>query len=331
MTDTNKSGDPVAPAAESPAPAARAETPAGSFGSTRGSGLARGRRPMSAAAPTANPAKADYKPTAIEVITHEREYRNPFASQEPASAPATEPVKVETPAAPAAVEAESKEQAASAAPVTLTEQPAEKPEIQILPPAEANRPAVRWESPSGLAPRREPQFGDRPDRARTEHRPSFRADRREDRVDGPRPEGRDPRRDQLQREPRQQFDQRPRRDQDVPADRGAPAAKAASGGFLGWLKRLLGAGKPADVPVARDSLGEPFNDAHRHRRRHRGGRGHGGSPQGYRGERFPQGGEYESRGGERHGGHRRRRHRGGPGRDRGGDPRSEGQQGGGAI
>jgi hypothetical protein len=286
---------------------------------------------MSAAAPAANPAKVDYKPTAVEVITHEREYKNPFASQEPANAPAAEPVKVETPAAAAAAEVESKQQAAPSAPVTAPEPAAEKPEIQILPPAEATRPAVRWESPSGSAARREPQFGDRPERARPDQRPSFRADRREDRNDEPRLEGRDPRRDQLQREPRQQFDQRPRRDQDVPVDHKPPTAKAASGGFFGWLKGLFGGTKPADEPVVRDSAGEAFNDGHRQRRRHRGGRGHGGNPQGFRGERYPQSGEFENRGGDRQGGHRRRRHRGGPGRDRGGDPRSEGQQGGGAI
>src|ERR1017187_8909562 len=173
----------------------------------------------------------------------------------------------------------------------------------------------------------------RSDRDRPDYRPSFRPDRREERGSEPRQEGRDPRRDQAQREPRPQFDQRPRREPGFAADRVAPEAKAPTGGFFGWLKGLFGRSKPAvEAPAGRDSGGEPFGDEHRHRRRHRGGRGHGGgNPQGFLGERSPQGSEYENRGGDRHGGPRRRRHRGGQGRDRGGDPRSEGQQGGGAI
>src|ERR1035438_8873156 len=195
-----------------------------------------------------------------------------------------------------------------------------------------NRPRS-WEPPTPSAPRGEPQFGGRPDRDRPDYRPSFRPDRREERGSEPRQEGRDPRRDQAPREPRPQFDQRPRREPGFAADRVAPEAKAPTGGFFGWLKGLFGRSKPAvEAPAGRDSGGEPFGDEHRHRRRHRGGRGHGGgNPQGFLGERSPQGSEYENRGGDRHGGPRRRRHRGGQGRDRGGDPRSEGQQGGGAI
>src|SRR5208283_2873990 len=142
MTDTNPSGEPVAPAAETPAPAASAETPpAASFGSGRGSGLARGKRSQSASAPSATPVKADYKPTAVQVITPTREYKNPFASPEPANAPASEPAIAEAPA-PSEAMAEVQQAPAPTAPA------AEKPEIQILPPAESNRSAVRWESPS---------------------------------------------------------------------------------------------------------------------------------------------------------------------------------------
>ena len=101
MTDTNSSGAALAPAADTQAPAASAETTAGNFGGTRGSGLARGKRQSSAAAPTANTAKSDYKPSALEVITPASEYKNPFASPEPVSAPAAEPAKIEPPAAPA--------------------------------------------------------------------------------------------------------------------------------------------------------------------------------------------------------------------------------------
>jgi len=333
MTDTNQSGAPAAPAGDGPAPAAGAETPAGSFGSTRGSGLSRGRRPVSASAPAATAVKSDYKPTAVEVITHEREYKNPFASQDGASAPASEPANVEVPAAPAAADAEATNAAdAPAAPASPPEPVAEKPEIQILPPAESARPAVRWESPSALSPR-ESHPGDRPDRGVGEGRPTFRADRRDDRSE-PRPEGRDFRRNQPQRDQRPQFEQRPRPEQPFQADRAPQEAKPAAGGFFGWLKRLFGGSKPAEAPAGRESAGEPFQEGHRHRRRHRGGRGRGGEFQGYRGDRAPQGGEQEARGGDRggdrQGGRRRRRHRGGFGRDRG-DPRSEGHQGGGAI
>src|ERR1700679_4071127 len=103
MTDTNTSGATFAPAADTQAPAASAETPAGNFGSTRGSGLARGKRQSSAAAPTANTAKSDYKPIALEVITPASEYRTPFASPEPANTPAAEAAQTEPAAAPAAV------------------------------------------------------------------------------------------------------------------------------------------------------------------------------------------------------------------------------------
>jgi hypothetical protein len=347
MTDTNPSGAPSGQAADTPAPAASAETtPAGSFGSTRGSGLLRGKRPTGATAPTASPARSDYKPTAVEIITPEREYRNPFASQEPERAPAAEPAGVEAPApaaeapaAPAAPEAPAAQAEAPAQPVE------EKREIQILPPAEAVRPAVSWESPS--ASRSEPSGSERP---------VFRADRREDAERGPRPEGaepryerREPRHDPYRGQPRDprdepgyeahpRFEQRPRYEQRPQGSSAEPAAPAPKG-FIGWLKGLFGGAKPAEAPAEREQGfgGERYGDGQRPRRRHRGGRGHGGGPQGFRGDRgpqagdrFPQGGDSENRGGERPGGNRRRRHRGGQGRDRGG-PRPEGHQGGGAI
>ena len=332
MTDTNPSGAQSGPAADTQAPAASAETPAGNFGSTRGSGLIRGKRSSSATAPTASPAKSDYKPTAVEVITPEREYKNPFASQEPESAPVAEPAKAEPEktAAPAAIAAEPEAPAAPAEPAPVQPE-AEKREIQILPPAEAVRPAVSWESPS--ASERDQAPGERA---------TFRADRREDRPAGPRGEGgearygrRDSRYDPYRGQPRDprdepQYEPRPRRDQPEAA---APAKK----GFFAWLKGLFGGARPVEAPAGRESGGERYGDGQRHRRRHRGGRGHAGNPQGYRGdsspqggERFPQGGENENRGGDRDGEFRRRRHRGGQGRDRGG-PRSEGHQGGGAI
>jgi hypothetical protein len=370
MTDTNPSGASFAPAAASTAPVASAETPAASFGSTRGSGLLRGKRSSSAAAPTATPVKSDYKPTALEVITPQREYKNPFASPEPENAPAAEPAKVEIPEAPAAAAAIEPE--APAAPVApAPEEPeAARSEIQILPPAEAVRPSVSWESPSASAARAEPEAGEGQDQVRRDDRPTFRADRREDSSSEAPSENREPRRESFGREPRQPRDpryarqprdprderqprdprearqprdprdERPRRDPNGPVGNPAPAAKPASGGFFGWLKRLFGGAKPVETPVERDMGGERFNDGNRPRRRHRGGRGHGGNFQGYQGDRPSpggprpegyQGGEGENRGGDGFGGPQRRRHRGGRGRDRGGNPHSEGHQGGGAI
>jgi hypothetical protein len=351
MTDTNPSGASSSPAADTQAPAASAETPAGNFGSTRGSGLIRGKRSSSATAPTASPAKSDYKPTAVEVITPEREYKNPFASQEPESAPVAEPAKPEpeAAAAPAAAAAEPEAPAAPAEPAPAQPE-AERREIQILPPAESVRPAVSWESPSASRGEQAPA-----------ERPTFRADRREDMAAAPRSEGgearyerRDSRHDPYRGQPRDprdepQYEQRPRHDQprdprDEPQFEQRPrrdqpeAAAPAKKGFFAWLKGLFGGAKPAEAPAGREfGGGERYGDGQRHRRRHRGGRGHGGNPQGFRGEsspqageRFPQGGENENRGGDRNDEGRRRRPRGGQGRDRGG-PRSEGHQGGGAI
>ncbi len=352
MTDTTSSGVTPAPAADTSAPAAHAETPAGAFGSTRGSGLARGRRPTGAAAPTATPAKADYKPTAVQVITTQREYQNPFASPEPANAPASAPAPIEAPAqAAAAVEPPQPAVAAlpeAAVAPAAPETPApvaERSEIEILPPAEAVRPSVSWESPSASSAA---SAQERPERAQRDDRPTFRPDRRpEPGTDAPQQDGRgrrfesrDPRRDPYRGQPRDprdedpQFEQRPRRDHGYQAAPAPAAPEPKPKGLIAWLKGLFGGAKPAETPVVpRPSEGQ-FGDGQRPRRRHRGGRGHGAGPQGFRGDR-PEGpspgGEFENRGADRQGGPRRRRHRGGRGRDRGGDFRSEGQQGGGAI
>jgi hypothetical protein len=363
MTDTEPSGALLAPAADRSAPAASAETTAGNFGSTRGSGLARGKRPSSAAAPTATPAKSDYKPSAVEIITPAREYKNPFASPEAADVPAPQPAIVETPPAPVAVVAAPQEPVVAQVPMFTPEPVAEKSEIEILPPAESVRPAVSWESHS--RPESEGAGQDLPSR---EERPTFRADRREDAASpaqaeapGQRTYGREPRRDGRQhrdprearqprdpreaRQPRDPRDEQPTREiQNGRTGHGTPAAAAArpaSGGFIGWLKSLFGAKKPEEVPARRDFAGEQDNrGGDRQRRRRRGGRGHAAQSQGFSGERSPQGGprpegyqggEGDNRGGDPSGGQGRRRHRGGRGRERGGESRSEGRQGGGAI
>jgi hypothetical protein len=378
MTDTNPSGASFAPVADPSAPAASAGTPAGNFGSTRGSGLARGKRQSSASAPAAaSPVKADYKPTALEIITPQREYKNPFASPEPASAPAPQHAEIREPEAPVA-RIEPEQTASPTAPVA-EEALEEKSGIQILPPAEAIRPAVSWESTSASDVRQDSRPEDRPMR---DDRPTFRPDRREDQNGSSQPEGqnprfdgREPRRDSFQRQPRDprearqprdprderqprdprdarqprdpRFarqprdprDERPQYEQSSRAARAPEAATPVSGGFFGWLKRLFGGQKPVEAQPARESGAEAFGDGHRPRRRHRGGRGHGGQ-QGYRGDRpefgadRPQGERGDRPQGERSefgGGGQRRRNRGGQGRDRGGEPRSEGHKGGGAI
>lgn len=352
MTDTNTSGASFAPAADTSAPAASAETPAAKFGSTRGSGLARGKRYTSAAAPTGTTAPADYKPTSLEVITPVSEYKNPFASPEPENAPAEEPAKVEAkieepaPAAPATVAA--LEPIAEAEVPVADQPPIEREEINILPPAESVRPAVSWESPS---------MSSNDDEPRHDNRPTFRPDRREDQPGAQRPEGQEPRSDGFQRpqrdprfarqprdprdarqprdprDERPRYDQRPQRDAGSASSRPAPAPK----GFFGWLKSLFAGPKPAEPAPSREGGREGHyegGEGQRHRRRHRGGRGHGGGSQGgFRpeGGQNSNGGDRETRGGDRHGGNRRRRSRGGSGRDRGGNPRTEGSQGGGAI
>src|SRR6266567_3150875 len=103
MSDNEKSGAPTAAPADLPAHApASAESsgatplvapkgepqPTGAFGSTRGSGLARGKRPTLPAAQAAAPATpSGYKPTALEVITPQSEYRNPFTGETTVRAP----------------------------------------------------------------------------------------------------------------------------------------------------------------------------------------------------------------------------------------------------
>jgi len=386
MIDDKTSGAPFAPAADSSAPAAGTETPAASFGSTRGSGLARGKRHTGAAAPTTgHVTPSEYKPTTIEVMAPKSEYRNPFASPEPENAPAEEPAKVES-IAPASPAEPAPVPAPVAAPAVFQAEPEEvKREIQILPPAEAIRPAVSWEHTPSAPESERPQLAERP---------IFRADRREDLTPAPVAEGpetgatvpaegfqreprqprdprfarqprdprderqprdprderqpRDPRearqpRDPRDRQPRDPRDERPRYEQ---RPQGSSAVTPpAPKGFFAWLKGLF-APKPVESSAApreesrersSERPGEGAGDGQHRRRRHRGGRGHGhggqgANPQGFRGEGSSPAGEREHRGGERQGGERqggrRRRHRGG--RDRSG-PRSEGQQGGGAI
>ncbi len=332
MTDQDPSGDSAAPAespAESPAegsaktektqPSAPTPAPAGTFGATRGSGLARGKRAAAAAAPAAKASTGEYQPTAVQLITHKKEYQNPFGGD--STAPAAEPtpevaVPVEQPqAAPApapepqamapkapAEQAPIEPVAAPLAPAPA-EEPAPKAELKILPPAEVRRTALHWEKPAPGG--REPAAGGYPPRQprddRRDGRPSFRPDFQRPREPG-RPSSYE------------------------------PAAKPKKG-FFAWLKGLFGGQK--DSSESGSPRGGEFDrDGHRHSRRHRGGRGRfdGPRPEGQQDARPPQDGSqaHPERGPYREGEQRRHRHRGGRGRSRGG-PRPEGQQGGGFI
>lgn len=133
------------------------------FGASRGTGLARGKRPARPAtsAPTGSVPVAGYQPTAIQVVVAKTEYVNPFAP-EPVAAPVAEavpPVFVPAPSQPAVapapvvplVVAPVSEPVASVpapAPAIVPPEPvapAPKAELNILPPA-APRPVTSWES-----------------------------------------------------------------------------------------------------------------------------------------------------------------------------------------
>ena len=306
MSSTETSGVPAEGTATPPAPAAAFP----SFGSTRGSGLARGKRPNPAAASTAASAPSDYKPTAIEVVNAPREYTNPFAPAEtPAAEVAPAPVAVphpvvETPAPvatrPAPVEPAPAEPAASA---PVEEEPAE---LNILPPAEQKTaPAQTWES-EGFSPTRAPR-SERPERAPREE-PAEEVD-----IESIPPQF-------LYVRPGVKFVPTPRNWGGAPRERrpaaegaSAPVARApraehpapaASGGFLGWLKGLFGGAPAPAAPVTTgDESGELRRDGGH--RRHRGGRGGEGGGQ--------------------------RRHRGGRGRSRSHGGESQGSRQGGSI
>ena len=328
MSSTESSGAPAEATATPSAPAAAFPT----FGSTRGSGLARGKRP--AAGPAASTAAStEYTPTAIEVVNAPREYQNPFAPAEtPASVTADQPA----PAAPVAPVREYsaplpddrsgqipglQQQATGHVAPVQNDEPAE---LNILEPAQQNvAPAQTWES-EGFEPVREPRT-ERPRREERSERPA-----REERVALTEiPEK------FLYVRPGHTYVPTPSNFGGAPRERNhgdnaAPArsfdavptavAPAKSGGFFGWLKSLFG-GSSAETPVSSGAHGE-----HRHdggHRRHRGGRNRGGQGGGYSG-----GGEGGDRGGNPGG---QRRDRGGRGRSGGGyrGERSEGSRQGG--
>ena len=322
MSSNESSGASAEATATNPAPNADI-----SFGSTRGSGLARGKakRPSTPAASSAAP--SNYTPTAIEVVTAPREYQNPFAPVEETPAAVTpEPAPVVAPAPAAFVPPVRVERAEAVAPIVKEEPVApsvisspvatdEQIGLNILPPEQPKAtPAQTWES-EGFRPARE----SRNDRPRREDAP-----RREEsfRREEPRAERAPfdpstipakflyirpgynyvPTPSNYGGAPRERNNHRPVAS--APQAPATPAAKAtetsSGGGFFGWLKSLFGGAPEAPAPVEAPSSearnGErPYNGNRNRseggdgqRRRSRGGRGRG-----------QRGGEYRGGGGQR--------------------------------
>ncbi|HEU5078131.1 MAG TPA: translation initiation factor IF-2 [Opitutaceae bacterium] len=257
MSDSETSGEPkvasaetnsAPPAAANSAPQENAATPAFGFAGTRGSGLARGKRGSSSATATSsNAPKGDYKPTAIQVVTAEREYKNPFAPEQPAAVaePATPASPTPAAATPAPVSPIASAPAAPASvsnPQSVEAQPQPKPaapsipepkaELKILPPEDRARPAQSWESnsfPQGARPENAaPSTSETPPQPRREERGTFRPERREG---GPRfneargeqaprdvREGREPREFREPREPREPRESREPREPRQPRE-----------------------------------------------------------------------------------------------------------------
>lgn len=315
MSSTESSGAAPAEATATPsAPDAAFPT----FGTTRGSGLARGKRPSTGPAASASAPASDYKPTAIEVVNAPREYVNPFAPVNPepvdraeeqvAAAPAPSALgsaKADAPVieAPATTPAPVQQVAEVASPAA-DETPAE---LNILPPAEQKASTAQtWES-EGFRPARE-----RAERPRREEQREERAEVPADEpvdldsippqflyvrpgvtfVPTPRNWGGAP------RERRERDGHAPRSSESPRATRTPESAPAKTGGFLGWLKGLFGGS--ASEPV---TTGSPAGEARREggeHRRHRGGRNRGGSGGGEGGgQRRNRGGRGRSGGGYR--------------------------------
>src|SRR5687767_14542175 len=287
MSDQASSGEPTsapetAPEAAPAAAPASDPKPIGSFGNARGSGLSRGKRATPApAAPTAASASpSSYKPTSVEVITPQREYTNPFASETPAPAPVINepapqaaPVPVVPPPAPARgsemfpFTPMAGNEPKPGSPQPRPEPIAEKAEIKILPPAEARRPAVSWGDGTN----------DEDTRPQSDQRPTFRPERREPKAMEPRDakpfQPREPKPFQP-REPRRDPAYQPRSAQprDVAPSRPAAApepAPASTGGFFAWLKNLFGGAKPAEAPKPEVSSREQQDRDSEQRRRNR--------------------------------------------------------------
>lgn len=318
MSSTESSGAPAEATATTPAPDAAFPT----FGSTRGSGLARGKRP--AAGPAASTAASpEYTPTAIEVVNAPREYQNPFAPAETPVATAPTPKPFEpAPFAitPAPARREHIAPVADSAPAAPTvssvasakeEEPAE---LNILEPAQQKTaPAQTWES-EGFKPARNESRGEReprPERPRHEERTERPADEPVDiasippqflyvrpghtYVPTPRNYGGAPRergeRPERSERPSGPIHGSPERAMETSAE-----VPAKSGGFLGWLKSLFGGSSSESVATAPGTHGEHRREGGG-QRRHRGGRNRGGQGGGEGGRGRGRGGRGRSGGG----------------------------------
>ena len=300
MSSTESSGAPAEATATTPASSAAA-----TFGSTRGSGLARGKRPTNSPVTAATPVSTEYTPTAIEVVSAPREYQNPFAPAETPAAARPEPVVSATPT-PAAFVSPVQE---NSTPIEKNAPTFDEPaELSILEPElQKTAPAQTWES-EGFRPTREP----RNDRSRREesHRDEPRREERAERA--PRQESAPfdpasipekflyvrpgynyvPTPSNYGGAPRENREHRPASSEPYSAPATAPAK---SRGFLGWLKSLFG-GSSAESVAPASSNGDHRRDGGQ--RRHRGGRnrgGHGGDRAGNPGG--GEGGQHRSRGG----------------------------------
>ncbi|RFC49967.1 MAG: translation initiation factor IF-2 [Verrucomicrobia bacterium] len=295
MSDPVSSGDPLGASAATAAsafPAAGTTAPIGSFGTAKGSGLLRGKRPTPAAASAAPSAAASgYQPSTIEVLRPASEYKNPFTGETSVPTPVTnEPAPQ---AAPLPSVASAKESAP--APVVVIERAPVTAPTPVIQPVVASAPATAAASTSESelfpfsptsAPERKPAApaakvelnilpteevkrpavswgenasshnGDRRD-----ERPTFSPGRREGRE--PRPvEPREPRREPAAGGARPERSSFPRDGQRngqrdfSRSERPAAAAPAKkSGGFFGWLKSLF-AEKPAATETRTDGRGE---------------------------------------------------------------------------
>ncbi|MFT3868020.1 MAG: hypothetical protein QM715_05930 [Nibricoccus sp.] len=327
MSEVTTSGEAsVAPVETPSAPPA----PVPAFGNSRGSGLARGKRPSASAPATKEAASGNYQPTSIQVVNHQREYKNPFAP-EPASTPAaTETAAVKTEQPVANVPAEQSAPAAPAPVASVTPAAVEtntpapqaavepKAELKILPPEEKPRPAQSWEiGGSSSQPTSTSNTG-----SRREGRPDFRSERREPRQERgefrPRERREGDRREQSGEQRREGGEQR--REQRTFEPKPTPAVtEAKKSGFLGWLKGLFGGdtteqtqAKPEQRQDGRSGDGRRYEGNRGGRHHHRGGHGRGGYRGDNRGGNRPQFGS----GPEGHG-----QHQGGP------NPESHGHSG----
>lgn len=330
MSEVTTSGETTVAPVETPsAPPAAAPT----FGTSRGSGLSRGKRnstPAPATAENKDATTGAYQPTAIQVVNHQHEYKNPFAPEPAPAAVVETPAKVEQPVASVSV---PEEQVAPATPTpadvvapAATPAPIEaftpvqktvmepKAELKILPPEEKARPAQSWEiggkseQPTSANPRREGRPDFRPQRheerqARNDARPARSDDRpaRSEQPQEPRNEfrPREPRREQSseRREPfgerSQQFGER--REQRTFEPKPTPAvAEAKKSGFLGWLKGLFAGDSAAQKEETSATPNQRQDQRPGEGRRYEGGN-RGGQP--YRGGRGRGGYRGDNRGG----------------------------------